>query len=350
MIIFFFILVILWLFSRYIKNWTVVLAIFIFFAILIGFRSISVGADTQTFARIYEWLGRKGYHGYPEILYGYMNICAYKLGLGYSGFLFCNALMFSVCSTIAICLSSPRRGYSIFAFFALYFVFYAMNISRQMTAVSVVFVAYALLYRRHRVWFILLVMVASLIHSSAFISLIALVCPYFNLNNKRVIAILLLGSIGLGLLLSDGLITSVTDRVLGDYSRYLHDEAGRNGFRDSSRVMLSVVLSIYWTSLFLFNYKYIQQRLRNNLWMKLYFIAVILINLTMRMELGIRVVLYFSIAEPIIFACFLSHNRLKFKAIANLTITTYLVIFFSVFLLNNSARVLPYNNLLFSVL
>ena len=39
------------------------------FAVFIGFRALSVGADTRAYLMIFLSNGNNGYHGYPEPLY-----------------------------------------------------------------------------------------------------------------------------------------------------------------------------------------------------------------------------------------------------------------------------------------
>lgn len=347
MILFFSILIFLWILSPFIKRWPSVLLIFLGFAILIGFRGIDVGVDTKLFQRIYITLSNGKYVGYPEPLYAYMNIWANQLGLSYNVFLFILGLIFSTCMSVGICLSSPKPGFSVFSIYGLYMIFYAMNISRQMIAVAIVFLAYTLLSRHKKLWFILLVLIASQIHSSAIIALVALILTSLDLSNKRFIIVSVSISILLGILLSDSLIMSLADKLGGDYALYLHQTNNRNGFRTDERVLLGILLALYWTSLFLFVLRYIKRPWRNSLWMKLYFVAILCINLTMRMELGLRIVLYFSVAEAIAFAIFIGNNRLRFKPTGSFVISLYLIIFFTVFLLGNSAGILPYTNILF---
>ncbi|MDE6696762.1 MAG: EpsG family protein, partial [Muribaculaceae bacterium] len=274
------------------------------FSIIIGFRSLSVGADTFAFANLYEHLQHHKYSGYPEPIYAFLNIFAGQIGLTYQGFLYLVALLYCLFLTKAITMASPRPGYTIFCLYGLYMMFYAMNISRQMLAVSVVFLAYIYLSRKQTWKFVITVLIASQIHSSAIIALAAYFIPKIQLTKKRVTTYILI-TFALGFLLSDGMFMSIVDKIGGDYADYLHDTSTRNGFRSGERILLGVLLALFWNSLFIIIFNCIKRKWKDSLWLKIYFVAILLINLTMRMELGIRIVLYFRIIEPIIFTIFM---------------------------------------------
>ncbi len=349
MLLFFSILIILVIFWRLFDSKTAVGILFIILTILIGCRSISVGADTGLFSTVFRGLVKHGYHGYPEPIYAYLNIAIGHFTNNYYVVMFVLAAIFSICCYAAIRRASPLPGYSVFVLFAMYFVFYAMNISRQMTAVSVVFLGYTYLIDNRKVVFIFLTVIAALIHTSAITALLALALPYVNTKRLDIILMSVAVAFVIGLLLSDSMFQSIGDNIGGDYAKYLHDSSGRNGFRNESRLGLAIMLTLFWDALFFFVYLYIIPNLRSNLWLKLYFLAILFVNLTSRMELGIRVVLYFSICQCIVYPMFLKNNKLRFKPAGEIVISLMLMIFFSVFLTNNSAMVLPYSNVLFKI-
>lgn len=349
MAFFFCILILLAIFWRLLNSKIAVGIILLGFALLIGLRSFSVGVDTGIFYNVFNDLCRHGYRGYPELLYAYLNILVGFFSKDYHAVTLTLATIFVICCYAAIRRASPLPGYSVFVLFAMYFVFYAMNISRQMTAVPIVFLAYTYLANGRKWTFIAMTVLASFIHASAITALLALALPYVNLHRRDVIVACLAVTFVVGLALSDGMFQSIGDAIGGDYGRYLYDKTGRNGFRSESRLSLAIMLTLFWDALFLFVYIFIKPNLRNNLWVKLYFAAILFVNLTTRMELGIRVVLYFSICQCIVYPMFLKNNTLRFKPMGEIVISTMLIIFFSVFLSNNSAGILPYSNIWFKV-
>lgn len=349
MAFFFCIIILLAIFWRLLNSKVAAGIILLGFALLIGLRSLSVGVDTQPFSIIFNELSKYGYHGYPELLYSYLNIAIGHFTSNYHAVKLALAGIFAICCYAAIIRVSPLPGYSVFVLFAMYFVFYAMNISRQMTAVPIVFLGYTYLAEERKWIFVAITVLASFMHASAIVALLALVLPYVNMHRRDVIVACLAVTFVVGLALSDGMFQSIGDSIGGDYGRYLYDRTGRNGFRSESRLSLAIMLTLFWDALFLFVYIFIKPNLRNNMWVKLYFAAILFVNLTTRMELGIRVVLYFSICQCIVYPMFLKNNTLRFKPTGEIVISTMLIIFFSVFLSNNSAGILPYSNIWFKV-
>lgn len=315
--------------------------ILLIFSVLIGFRGTEVGADTITYMQIYDFLGERGYEGYPEIGYAFFNLLFYKLGFNFHFFQWGMSLIMLGFIGKVILVYSPNRGFSLFILYALFFVFYAMNVFRQMFAVSIVIFAYHLLYRGFKIKFIVCVLLATLFHSISLLALGALWLPRLRVTNKifysGIIFSLLLGCF----VLSDSLFV----RIAGPYASYLLEN--ENGFRSDVRVMQAVLLAVFWSSLCVFIYSFIEKVYRDNYWFKIYFVAVILNNLLLRLELGLRVVFYFSIVQIILFSIFIVHNRLAPPWSAHLIVTLYLAIFFFLFLSNGSAGILPYCNILF---
>lgn len=70
-------------------------------------------------------------------------------------------------------------------------------------------------------------------------------------------------------------------------------------------VLMNILFySIYYTS---------NLELRNTLPVKIFFIAVVIMNFTARLGLGSRIMLYFTIIQVILFPLYLSNNRIKIK-------------------------------------
>lgn len=69
--------------------------------------------------------------------------------------------------------------------------------------------------------------------------------------------------------------------------------------------------------------------------------AVIINNLTVRLELGIRVVLLFSILQIILYPLYIESSILS-KSLATFCVVCYISVFFLVFIISGSAGVVPY--------
>lgn len=314
----------------------------LFFSILIGFRGEDVGMDTHTYKEMYKWLGNDGYNGYPaEIGYAYLNIFFYRSGFGFSFFqwaLTC-AMMFLIGRTVW--KYSPKPQYSLFVLYALFFVFYTMNVFRQMLAVSIVLYGYDFLCNKQRTRFVICVLVATLFHYASIVALGLLFIGKLELKPMLCCVVLILSILLGGFLFSDSLLVYLS----GPFAVYL--QGHHDGFRSGERVGLALLLAVFWSCLCICVFLFSKKSYRNDFWYKIYFLSVVINNLLIRTELGLRVVFFFSIVQIIIFPLFLTCNRLKQKWIAYGIVTFFLTVFFFVFLYNGSASVYPYHNVLF---
>lgn len=313
----------------------------ILFAIFIGFRDLTVGTDTPMYYNLYESLGNKGYNGYPEPLYGYSQVFFNSLGLDFWQSQFILFFVSGLFLWIAIKKCSPNYGFSIFIYYGLYFVMYATNGVRQIFAVSIVLCAYSFLAHGKKWYFIILILIACGFHSSCVIACSALFVSFISLNSNKKVILTILLSLIIGTLVP----ISTLSMLSGDYSHYLENVSGV-GIRTESRFILAFMLCIFWSTLLIILLFSIQNKYKDNFWIKLYFIAILVNNICMKAELGLRVVWIFSIAEvialPIIFK---RVSKIPKSILAPVTFV-YIAIFFFTLLLTNSARVCPYNNVL----
>lgn len=300
----------------------------------IGLRSIEVGTDTEAYKAMFLSVG-PGYNGWPEPLFGYLIELCYSCGLGYTGFLLVISYITLYYFNKSFRNCRINRYHAILYAYLLFFFFYAMNISRQMLAVSIIFYSFTLLYRGKVSKFIIFVCLASMIHTAAIVSLIALVLRKITLN-KSLFIICAFGSVCVGLLLNDSLI----GMLLGPYKSYLSTSGF--GVRESSRLVLSLLLALYFTILSVIITLTIDKSLINTFWFKIYLCGIITNNLTMQLELGLRVVLFFSVTQIIIYTIYIYKNRIKQKFAVRGMLTLYLAIYFLVFILSGSAGVTPY--------
>lgn len=305
----------------------------LFFSLLIGLRAESVGADTISYMDIYE-LNRNGFAGYPEPLYAYL--CWLIGACGMPFYVFQTLLSFITLSLAGYTIIeySPNRQFSLFCMFGMYFICYAMNINRQAEACFIILYAYHFLYERKILWFVFWIVVASGLHAIALILLPLLLIHRFSVSSSKVIWRLLVLSFLIGLCINE----SVFELILGPYAHYLN---GSDGIRGEGRVALSIVLAIYWMIGLAGIWYTMRKKLQNSFFFKLYLLSVIVNNLTLRLELGIRVVLLFSIAQVVFYSIYVYNSRLSMKA-ALCCVACYIAIFFLTFISSNSAKVVPY--------
>ena len=319
-------------------------AILFLFSLLIGFRSETVGADTYVYADIYEMIGQNGYEGYPEPLYGYFNYVCYQLGLQFNVMQWIVSCIMLFLFANVIVKNSPNRNSSLFFLFSLFFIFYSMNVTRQMLAVSVVLYGYYLLDLEKVKGFILCMVIAATCHLSALVAFSILLIRNVKLNSFY-FYLLLIFSFVIGTFFFDGNIFRI---IAGPYAKFFVESDA--GIRTGDRIFYAILLILFWNILCIFIYKTAKKEKLDTLWFKIYLFGLLINNMTYRLELGLRIVFYFSIVQIIFFPIYLSNNREREKLFIWGVLLMFVGIFFFVFLSNGSAGVLPYSNLLFDEL
>lgn len=307
----------------------------IFFLICIaGLRTINVGTDTHAYKDIYGWI-ESGTGDFIEPGWYLLNVIVQLLGGNFNSLL----LIAATLTLVPIGLVSSRYGKNpslcLFFYFSIFAYLQSFNIMRQMLAVSWVLLACTYLDRRLNFRFLIIIAVATTIHTSALIAVPLLWIHHFKLSNDRIKWMLFITFI-LGFLLSD----TVFAFLAGPYASYV--ESG-NFSRDNLMITyLQVVLmnilfySIYYTS---------NLELRNTLPVKIFFIAVVIMNFTARLGLGSRIMLYFTIIQVILFPLYLSNNRIKNKGCTWLAVILYCFLIFMKLLIWDGNQVTPYRSI-----
>lgn len=112
------ILVAAWDKENEISFWSILLV----FSVLIGFRSLTVGVDVRAYYQMFHGIGRSGYHGYPEPLYGYLIYFIYQIKNDFHFFQWVLSLLMLSCYAFVIRRESPNRIFSWFVLLTIYFI------------------------------------------------------------------------------------------------------------------------------------------------------------------------------------------------------------------------------------
>lgn len=319
------------------KFWTII--ILAVFTILIAYRGPDTGTDTRSYIDMYRDIVSNGYTGYPEPLYGYAEVLFSKLGFDFYEFQLAMTTIMMTIIYLTVRKSSPNYAFSLFVFYGLYFVMYTMNVYRQMFAVTLVLYGYTFLYQNRKLIFAGIIIAATLIHFSSIIAFAALLVPKINIRSTTPAVFYVIMSIVIGSVISDHLLFSLA----GKYAHYLTSISG-TGLRSDSRFILALLLSLFLSGLLLMCYLSATPDQRNNFWFKLYFVGILLNNICLQMELGLRITWIFSISGIIALAIIVTQGKNKTKRGLSFAIGCCLCILFFTFLLTNSARILPYEN------
>lgn len=309
-----------------------------FLSIMMGYRGVEVGPDTGTYSFLFDWI-REGGALHLEPLWRLVNYIVYILGGGF------NEMLWVVSSIILFFIyistkESPNRLFSIFVFYSIYYVFYSMNIMRQMVAVSIVMYGYTLFNKGYKWRFVFSVLMAMMFHSTGILGFAIFFLKKFKISMQRV-CLLIFFSLFAGFLVNATLLGIVA----GPYAGYL---LKADFFRPSvvSVLALCVLLSsfyayIFWTS---------TEEFRSSLWMKIFLVGVILNNAMFKLELGTRLVMFFSVVQILVLPLYFYNNIIKQKYLGIGVVILYLAGIFFVLLGIRSVDIYPYSNVLLDLL
>ena len=302
---------------------------------LIGFRGINVGADTVSYDMIYREISSRGYGSYPEPLYGYINELFGTFGFTFQWF---QTILTGICLSLGgrtILKRSPNISLSLFFLLTMFFVFYAMNGYRQTMACFLLLFAYDFLLKGGKndyVIFTIMVFIAIGFHKA---SICAFILP-FIINRKfsfNFIVLAVIISLIIGLLMTNDVLSP----FVGGYEGYLSRKAGTRTF---DRTIMAVLLAVYWVGAYVLAIILCGKDMRNSAYLKMNLVAILINNILIKQEQGLRVVLFFSILQVVTYPLIIEKSNKKMQSA--ICLMFYISIFFFTFLLANSALIVPY--------
>ena len=166
------------------KKTIYLLLTFSVFVLVSGLRSYSVGTDTLGYYDIFNRLGTFGIEQFRqtyniEIGYIYLNLGIHNLFGNFQILLFVIAIIINFSFARLIYKHSDNVVLSTFIYAAFIFP-RTLNIMRQYLAIALIIIALEMLIERKLMWFLLLIVVASLFHVSALIFLPFCIIRHFK--------------------------------------------------------------------------------------------------------------------------------------------------------------------------
>lgn len=299
----------------------------IFFLILMaGLRDYSIGTDTMSYKEIFDYLHQR------EPLWTGMNIVVKVLGGNYTDMLIVSSVLTMVPLGIAMRRSSVNPQYSLFFYYGVFGYLNSYNGMRQFVAISFVMLAYTY-YQKNKIKCILLILIASGFHASAVIAFAIFLLPLVKFTKKNVFLLLPL-TFCLGFLFNDSLF----NLLLGKYAGYLKSDD--TGYRDN--IFVAAVMALMMDMLFVWIYQMSKVNAKKYLWTKIFFIGILMVNLTFQLVLGARIILYFTMAQIFVFPYFLRFNKERAYGIPTLLIFLYCLVIFTKILLASQGDLVPY--------
>lgn len=309
--------------------------LFLIFSVLFvlsAFRDFSIGTDTEGYLMLFERL-KYGIDIRQEPLWQLLNKLIIYMGGDFEALLMASAFLILFPIFYVSKKYSVNPILSIFFYYTLYFYFASMNITRQTVAVSFVLLAMMFLYEKKKKWFFIFVFIAAGFHTSA----IAAIILYFHNRlpkKKEGFYLVIAGvTIFIGIFVSD-FIFGLAGRLFG-YERYVENyELGT--FTGNFFYLLILNVFLYFIMKINDNRGYL---------FKMFFIFIILTNLTIRIPFGDRFILYFAIIQIIYLPYLMYNNKLDIKPFVSVVIIMYaFTMFFRKF---GAGEIVPYINTLF---
>ena len=273
-----------------------------------GFRGYSVGTDTLGYKEGVEYYFTYGTqmwnHGFSDG-YGWFSRAILTIYNNYTFLLVIEAII--ICGLFAWRLWDYRNTCSLgFAMFVYAATEYPLSLclTCQCISISIVFFAGRYLDRDKPVCFLVLLIIASMIHVSALIGLVFLMLYVYRLENKTkgILYAKLLAGIAL---FAGGIIAGVM--LFYRYGRYAINES-------SIGLMVFVQVSVLVLSLFAVGYfseRKLRERIRKelDLALPLYMVGIVLSASSYIIANAGRIAYYFSIYAPIVFGHFVKDSN-----------------------------------------
>lgn len=262
----------------------------ILLAFFLGFRGENVGADTARYIAYFKYVEKD--IGHMEIGWNYSSILLKSLGFSPSLFNFVVALVtiLPICFVSSTFKNSKINGWVVFFLYSLGFYLLMFNAMRQFLAISIVFIGIYFLSKKKLLWYCACIFIASLFHSISILAIVLLFLPYIHLSIKKTVLIFSISFI-LGIFFSSTLMEMYSGKYYHDIEDF--------GYRDSLMYAMSVCLITNLLFVWLIR---AFPNTNNNIWMKVFFVSIVVMNLLSNVVIGPRVVYLFSISQIIALA------------------------------------------------
>lgn len=209
----------------------------------------------------------------------------------------------------------------------------SFNITRQEVAVCYILLGLSYWEKKKWIQFYICISIATCIHNTAILAaLFPLINSKLKLSSLFVYISLPISYI-IGVMLLSGVLSFMAP-ALGQYEEVVLDnEYVKTSAFSINRILLNVVFVLVYTC---YNKEY-----RDNKYLKLFYLAVILYNLLAFSGVANRIVLYFSIAQIIVFTNFQFVKKDRKSLFVFITLF-YALAYYTLTLSNNRGGILPY--------
>lgn len=233
---------------------------------------------------------------------------------------------------------SLHMGFAVLLYFLLFYYCLSFSLIRQFIAISFFVLAVYYFEKNNMVKFIITIICAAMFHYSAFaMILMLLVLRPFSFSYKFVMTCLILSFL-IG-------FSGITDKLrylieLLPFEKYAH-YVDYNADESINRFNVYLFL-VPKNIMCLLLYKYMPRK-SNPMFMKIFFIGMLLSNLFISISLVSRIVLYFTIFEVFLLPnmVYLQENQ-RLRMTLRLIVLGYGLVYFAYYVATNRGEVIPY--------
>lgn len=314
------------------KNGELILhSLFAILIFIVGFRTIEVGTDTVNY-KMYFDVVESGKPLFVEPGWLAINHFITFFNGSYETLMLLVTLLTLIPVYWACRKYSINPTLSLFFYITLYFYFYSFNISRQLLAISFVLMSFHFLKENRKLSFVFLVLLASTFHTSALIVLPALFID--KIPDKPILYIsAIVVSALVGLFGTESIYDFIS---LTSYSNYLYK-------LELGNTVGNAIYLLLLNGFFLFILYFSGKR---EVYFKLFFLYIVLTNIFVRIPLGSRLIMYFSVIQVLYLPLFIYTNRKENNIFLIAVVIIYaFTIFFKTF---GAGDILPYTNRIFN--
>ncbi len=303
--------------------------IFLLLTFVAGFRSIDVGVDSNQYSQIFNVVKLGIYYPTVEPGWNFINWLVGKAG-GNVVALFTITAFLTLLPVFYVSRKlSPFAYFSVFIYYGLHLYSGSFNIMRQYMAVSLVFLAFYLLYEEKKKMALLVWVVACTIHVSCFLAIIFYLIKKTKLSFFSFVGFTLI-SLVIGSIVNERIIDFIT------FSEYSNLATSRSDV--SIALFMTVLIDIY---MFFIVYT-APQKLRDSFWGKLFILSVFVFNVTYTLYFSARIYSLFAISQIVFFPMWVKCCNLKNKYLCVCIVLLYVSIQFWRMLLVNANSIIPY--------
>lgn len=309
------------------------------------FATIRYNIGTDYMNYWYYYNGAGDYYSF-EVLFRFLNMIAKNVFHGFYGVLLLSALLTYgfLLATLVRLKDHISISVALWVYYCYYYVA-SFNVMRQLIAVSIVLYATVLLAENKNIMFVLWVVVASLFHTSAILTLVFLLLRQLQKVKTRFQMVLIFSAAVL-LIFSGGVILNSLGVFMGDYSRYL----SHTNEIVSVTYLIDILPTFLVVAIPIFIYMYYYRSDREfDLYCIIGLFSIVMLIIGYHFRWFQRVLYYFDIVQVIIVAIIMRKIRLpQNRLVVKFAVFIFYLFYFwysSVYIGSNGG--VPYQSFLF---